>query len=48
VLDSGFNAGDGIYDVTRSFDHKLSLARAYCAIVPFAALHAHRLRIHAG
>jgi branched-chain amino acid aminotransferase len=22
VLDSGFNAGDGVYDVTRTFDHK--------------------------
>ena len=22
VLDSGFNAGDGIYDVTRTFRHK--------------------------
>ena len=22
VLDSGFNAGDGVYDVTRTFRHK--------------------------
>ena len=22
VLDSGFNAGDGVYDVTRTFGHK--------------------------
>jgi branched-chain amino acid aminotransferase len=31
VLDSGFNAGDGIYDVTRSFDHKLFRLREHTA-----------------
>ncbi len=41
VLDSGFNAGDGVYDVTRTFAHRpLSPARSYGAAVPLAALHA--------
>ena len=31
VLDSGFNAGDGVYDVTRSFDHKLFRLRDHTA-----------------
>jgi branched-chain amino acid aminotransferase len=31
VLDSGFNAGDGVYDVTRSFDHKLFRLRQHTA-----------------
>jgi branched-chain amino acid aminotransferase len=29
VLDSGFNAGDGVYDVTRSFGHKLFRLREH-------------------
>lgn len=29
VLDSGFNAGDGVYDVTRSFRHKLFRMRQH-------------------
>ena len=45
VLDAGFNAGDGVYDVTRTFAHQaFSAARSHRAAVPIAALHAHRLR----
>ncbi|HET8564666.1 MAG TPA: aminotransferase class IV, partial [Candidatus Binatia bacterium] len=29
VLDSGFNAGDGVYDVTRTFNHKLFKLREH-------------------
>ncbi len=31
VLDAGFNAGDGVYDVTRSFGHKLFRLREHTA-----------------
>jgi hypothetical protein len=44
VLDAGFNAGDGVYDVTRTFAHRPFRLRDHSAVVPLAALHAHRLR----
>src|SRR5918999_563233 len=31
VLDSGFNAGDGVYDVTRTFGHKPFRLREHTA-----------------
>ena len=45
VLDSGFNAGDGVYDVTRTFRHKPFRLREHTErLFRSLQIHTHRLR----